>query len=231
MGSDDQPPAKRRRMDLSKSILVLVGKEEKPFTVPRSFLTKSSEFFVTCLNGAWKEASSKEVKLPDIMPDIFEIYLQWLYTGELVYTDQDLNDMPGGDIILALAVYRALIRLAIAGDVLQDIPFRNAVVDATISVLPKIPILPSAGLINLAYENLPRAGGLIRLMVRDAAGSWIAQDTPCEEGPAKFLADVIGELRTAMRNGTILRDYVKLEERCTYHEHNDRVPKCETAKK
>lgn len=47
-------------------------------------MTHYSEYFSKALNGAWKEAKDKIIRLTDIEPAIFGLLIEWLYTQNLL---------------------------------------------------------------------------------------------------------------------------------------------------
>ncbi|KAJ9620969.1 hypothetical protein H2203_007556 [Taxawa tesnikishii (nom. ined.)] len=53
------------------------------FRLHKEVLTRASPFFAAALNGAFAEGMDQTVKLPEEKPDIFEWFVQWLYSGTL----------------------------------------------------------------------------------------------------------------------------------------------------
>ncbi|KAK4556338.1 hypothetical protein LTR86_006482 [Recurvomyces mirabilis] len=53
------------------------------YAVHKELLTSASPFFAAALNGTFAEGLDQAVKLPEEKPEIFEWFLQWLYTGSL----------------------------------------------------------------------------------------------------------------------------------------------------
>ncbi|KAI4923476.1 hypothetical protein J4E85_008514 [Alternaria conjuncta] len=75
---------------LYKKITVIVGDEDS-FTVDKSTLLTSSEFFKKILGTSLKTNGPEEVDLPDVEPRAFGIYLGWLETGYFYITEE--NDL------------------------------------------------------------------------------------------------------------------------------------------
>lgn len=69
-------------------ITVRVGKESchQDFTVHEDLVRNSSTFFENTLSCDWLESEEHMVRLPDIVPHYFSIYVQWLYTKRLYVT-------------------------------------------------------------------------------------------------------------------------------------------------
>ena len=73
------------RIANSEPIEIRVGVEAnlKTWHVPKRLLTNSSTFFAAALDGGFAEQHSKTVILPEVVVDDFEVWIQWLYLGEL----------------------------------------------------------------------------------------------------------------------------------------------------
>ncbi|KAL1642373.1 hypothetical protein SLS58_005447 [Diplodia intermedia] len=54
------------------------------FAVHRTLICAFSPFFAAACRGPWKENRSGVVALPEQDPATFELYVKWLYTGELL---------------------------------------------------------------------------------------------------------------------------------------------------
>ena len=128
------------RLDFSDVITVLVGEQEKAFTVHKIYATKTSEFFTTAVNGNWREAKDG-IRLPEVEVLPFDLYVRWLYTGEM-----DLDLSMEGDVTteIAGAVFAGLMDLYILGHFLLDPTFRNAAIDATIIARNTMSMQPGA---------------------------------------------------------------------------------------
>lgn len=59
------------------------GRPETQFLVHKELLTSASPFFDAALNGSFKEGLEQIVRLPEEKTEVFEWFLQWLYTGTL----------------------------------------------------------------------------------------------------------------------------------------------------
>ena len=68
---------------------VLVGeagnkqRPETKYLIHKELLTSASPFFAAALNGTFAEGMDQTVRLPEEKPEIFEWFLQWLYTSTL----------------------------------------------------------------------------------------------------------------------------------------------------
>ena len=213
------------------------GNLQKKWTVPKTFLTKTSEFFQKCCNGEWKEASTRTVELPETDPDEFAIYLQWLYTGDLVANeDNRLQDLKTEDwearIEGARTIFPALIALGILADMLMDPAFENAIVDEIIMAENAISHCPSSTSSKTLYDNVSGRSNIKRLIV-DFYATKVdirivrEQRATCHED---MIFDIMIRLHEDRKQPADERlDKLRRpswEKRCKYHTHNDKVPKC-----
>jgi hypothetical protein len=66
------------------TIIVRCGTDTtEDFTVHENLITAASKFFKAALSHDWKEKFDRLIKLPDILPDDFRLYVRWLYTNSL----------------------------------------------------------------------------------------------------------------------------------------------------
>ncbi|THY90183.1 hypothetical protein D6C92_06862 [Aureobasidium pullulans] len=94
----------------TRMVTVEVGPEKEHFVVHQSVICEKSNYFAKALCGTFQEGITGLVRLPDISPVIFRIFLVWLHHGKLAYvttdagidvdfasltiTDEDLEDKP-----------------------------------------------------------------------------------------------------------------------------------------
>ena len=76
----------------------------------------TSKFFRAACSTRWLKEGERVVRLPDVQPPDFQVYVHWSYTGNLVIED----DATKSDRGLNLA------RMYIIGDVLDDVKLRNS---------------------------------------------------------------------------------------------------------
>jgi poly(rC)-binding protein 2/3/4 len=56
---------------------------ETKYLIHKELLTSASPFFAAALNSTFAEGMDQTVRVPEEKPEIFEWFLQWLYTGTL----------------------------------------------------------------------------------------------------------------------------------------------------
>lgn len=145
------------------------------------------------MGGNWTESESRSVKFEDQDPEVFQLYLNWLYRERLPVR----NDSPGHD---GNAEYIQLAKAYVLGDFLQDRKFKNAVIDSMIS---KASTLASDGarwypvgeVLGIIYsENTMESCGARRLLIdfytQTGHGNWLHEWTEQENAPKAFLYDL-----------------------------------------
>ncbi|KZM25047.1 hypothetical protein ST47_g3795 [Ascochyta rabiei] len=72
----------------------------------RALLIRHSEYFKKALNGSWKEAHEGVVRLNNVESGPFNIFGDWLYTGEIQLEDNcyDSSDDDNYDIMKLMAM-------------------------------------------------------------------------------------------------------------------------------
>jgi hypothetical protein len=58
------------------------GPAMKQFIVYESLITSNSAFFASALGHDWKEAHERVVPLPENEPEVFRLYLTYLYVSD-----------------------------------------------------------------------------------------------------------------------------------------------------
>ncbi|KAL0260913.1 hypothetical protein SLS55_004605 [Diplodia seriata] len=165
----------------------------RSFTIHRALICAFSPFFAAACRGPWKESRSGIIKLPDADPVTFDLYVKWLYTGELVdhwrtassdneqVTDAtsaaandglDDHDQESGGRDIAVApdsvhtAYTVFVHAYILGDALLDSAFKNAAVDALIKRVHETNCYPCA-LAALIYTNTSGSASPLRRLLVD----------------------------------------------------------------
>lgn len=234
---------KLTRLDLSEEYEVVVGEAGKRFTVPKCFLTKSSEFFVACCKDPWEEASAKRIDLPTVDLDQFSIYLQFLYTSELAiesYDNEDneerVFDSDGSEVVSDMndaqkpkmdyiaKGFLQMVDLATLGDFLRDAAFVNAISDAWIAGVKKHNKLPGPGHIRTLMKAFSPFSPFYKLNV-----DFFAAQAPADylrrrglDFPKQFVLDVAIEVMSR-RDKTARSNGPSWKTRCSYHEHTAKV--------
>lgn len=117
--------ANSNRPDCWETITVLVGHDEKPCAIHPSAFTARSTFFRAAVEGGFREAKDKVIRLPEVDEDIWATYFHWIYSGEVVPLDEEQIEHDESGV----ECRNRLINLYILADVVDDMALRNEVVD------------------------------------------------------------------------------------------------------
>jgi hypothetical protein len=141
--------------------IVAVGKKAKEIPVITSIAVRSSKFFKAALEHDWKEAREKRVSLPETRVEAFEGYLQWLYTGQITFTNAD----PNPDPTLTHHWFIQSVYFFVLGDYLDDLKFRHAVLDYVATKFVETECPPGPGIIQLVWDSTTPDSPLRRLFL------------------------------------------------------------------
>ncbi|CAK3775086.1 btb poz domain containing [Lecanosticta acicola] len=82
---DAVPSSACDKTDYTKTLSVLVGPEEVSFMVHEHVICAKSKFFEAISRNDWKERQDRVVRLPEVLPYCFALYIHWLYTGTIAF--------------------------------------------------------------------------------------------------------------------------------------------------
>lgn len=96
-----------------------MGPNEQLFGVHKDVICKDSDFFRAACSTNWLEGQEKLVRLPEVKPSVFQVYLDWAYTGILAVEDAQTPEEDRG------RSSSGIIDVYLLGDVLGDVKLRN----------------------------------------------------------------------------------------------------------
>ncbi|TGO12207.1 hypothetical protein BTUL_0092g00070 [Botrytis tulipae] len=64
-------------------VQIIVGPELKEFFVHKTLIRSTCDFFERAFNGKFKEGIENKMYLPEDDPEIFDIFVNWMYSGHL----------------------------------------------------------------------------------------------------------------------------------------------------
>lgn len=178
-----------------------------------NIITEASDFFRAACKGEWKESDERTVRLPEINPDVFKVYLTFLYTGE-VDADVDYEEADAPTL---------LIKCFALGEMVQDVRFKNSVIDKYLYTTESDGEIASSGTIQLLCEAVHSESTMMRLCVDYATfyTNKASFDVAVKELPSQFVASIA---MAAVRGlGQCVDEEKKPRNRrgCYYHEHPD----------
>ncbi|PQE06586.1 BTB POZ-like protein [Rutstroemia sp. NJR-2017a BVV2] len=79
-----KPLSRKLELLQGPEVKILVGPTKKLFTLPKRLLCTSSTYFDRAFNGHFLESQTQELHLPETPSEIFELVVQFLYTGTII---------------------------------------------------------------------------------------------------------------------------------------------------
>lgn len=214
----------RGSVDFSeKTVTVIVGTDQKIFTMHPSTLTNSSKFFQSALSGTWIESQNRSIILPESRSRVFQSYAAYVYNGEIDICAEELdetNDPEGRNRFYQLTELYAL-----ADVTLDDKNLRNTVIDAILDLENKTGYQPAFSAIKHAYENSPGATPLCRLLLDNALAAthpaWL--NSVWSMLPEAYVRALMHGWAHASCDRKITYQSSVEHPRCRYHEHDNEV--------
>jgi hypothetical protein len=203
-------------------------------------IRKSSGYFENLL----QTNKSGVVDLPDVLPDVFHNYIQWLYTGRFFFgIDKNPNPKPVGwrDAYGPMGVLSSWAYAFEAGCFLKDINYQDAAIDVLIE---KIHDLVKNNLFNntlgeriarVIYSATSDGAPVRRLPVDAAMSQWsenhfmVATMQPDSGTPEAFWKDMVFAIVQWTGIGRKRQEYPFAEDpisTCEYHQHWAAGTKC-----
>ncbi|KAI4268569.1 MAG: hypothetical protein LQ337_007768, partial [Flavoplaca oasis] len=137
-----------------KVIKVLVGPSEYCFSIHWGLLTSKSTFFNAALTGSWTEAEEDTVRLVEEVPELFAIYVVWIYGHDWTV------DHLGREYGLATSS-----RLYVLADKLGSEELGNLIIDRIRAIVAGPDVFLSCETIEFVYDNTLPKTPLRRLLV------------------------------------------------------------------
>ncbi|KAI9876477.1 MAG: hypothetical protein M1830_006433 [Pleopsidium flavum] len=205
---------KRPSFGAQTIVNVIVGSEKRNFGIHKDLLKHHSTYFDAALTGTFKESQEGLVLLPEDSPDVFELFVNWLYTQAFFWGKEDTED---------LMTWRNLVQLYVFADLRGVSTLKNLVIDAISGgYLQKITYRPYDLMheVPWIYQNTVKTSPLRRLLV-----DWFVWDTfPIERLiPIKddlnieYVLDVAQGLQDRVRDQSTLGPWQIGS--CYYHDH------------
>ncbi|KAF1843670.1 uncharacterized protein K460DRAFT_357369 [Cucurbitaria berberidis CBS 394.84] len=156
------------------TITVGTGAEAVKFPVHEAVARKSSAFLDNAMKPEWAspKADPRDIQLVDEDPELFKVYLHWLYFKNMptVYAGSKGKNYNHEYVLLC--------RCYIMGEKLMDVGFKNAMLDALVGAMENTPrLVPGLTAINIIYAGTlggsPARRFLVDIWVKMADESWL----------------------------------------------------------
>jgi hypothetical protein len=195
-------------------VTIIIGPDEKEFTVHKDLLVFYSDYFRVAFNGSFIEATEKKIDLFDIDHKVFEYFHAWLYTRKLIPE----NNEP--------LKWADLIGLWIFGDRFQMPMLQNCIMDEIFAMYDRKESL-SLHILKAVYQDTIDGSPLRKAMMEILAYNTELGDengSSMTAGCRKFftleiLQDLVKAVDTARKNKV---PYGKISKRgkCFFHVHD-----------
>ncbi|KAM0704432.1 hypothetical protein Q7P35_008666 [Cladosporium inversicolor] len=162
-------------------ITVLVGPDEHRFAVHKDVICATSKFFRAACSTRWLKIGERFIRLPDIQPSDFRVYVHWSYRGNLV-VEEDATKADRG---------MNLARIYIVGDVLDDMKLRNSATRLLNAMIIAQGFL-GPRVIRLIWANTTTSSSLRRWTVETAILAVNRRDF--EKNAARYPADFMSAM-------------------------------------
>lgn len=175
--------------------------------VHKGIITKNSTFFEAACSERWQKSGSEPIRLPDDDPDVFEMYLDALYRGEVRFSEIDDSVGESGGLFEKDPAVARLMCMWIVTDKLGDERITKLVMDCLHENCPDQfePLL-----IAHLYERTSNGSELRRFIVENfvshtppATMQLVAHD---DATPKAFLSELLTE--KASRDMACGSDYI-----------------------
>lgn len=214
---------------------VVVGAEKQCFYIHPSALAARSKFFEAALKKEWRPNNEQPVELPEDDPDSFNIYLRWLYFGNVALQPTGLSVLLDSDLS-----YLSLAKLYSLGEKLLDTYFQDCVINAMVlrsrnEANSNQCSYPGHPAIQTIYRGTPSTSPARRLLVDIWAGlgeeTWILHGVKDQsEVNHEFIIDLSKALlknRVVLDKDRKIYASLKVGIPCAYHNH-DKDNMCDT---
>ncbi|KAJ4333155.1 hypothetical protein N0V95_009494 [Ascochyta clinopodiicola] len=157
-------------------VVVEIGHDRKKYYLHKALVVFHSEYFRKALQGPWKEAEEGLVRLDDVEPAEFNVFVHWLYNLQLPekHSYQAWNRIFENDELPVMDLFLLRIRAYALDDRLLAPTFRRAVNSVIVSdwhaeVRDAVTL---ALTYQWAFANIPADRLVLQFLVNDFCDFW-----------------------------------------------------------
>ena len=197
----------------SGGITFRVGTDNsRDFLVHENIIAPRSEFVRLALKGVWQEARERIIPLPEDSIDAFDLYQQWLYTGNIY--ESRFRGTTTGYILLVGAYF--------IGEKFIDADYKDTIIDCIIHKL-KTSRSFDKGQATLVWESTPVDSPLrkLRLDIYAWCGApdWLDDDPDNDYYVNVEFAIALSRLQMEMGKNAKQHHAPFKVDSCKYHKH------------
>ncbi|CAK1366128.1 unnamed protein product [Cercospora beticola] len=223
-------PRKRKLCDFSEeTVIILVGPSVKSYTVHPTILTNHSRFFRAIFsNHTFRESYEKVARLPEVDVGIFQIYITYVYSGNIVLSKHEGGEEYGKDNDPdGVMRFQILVQLYSLANYLHDGNLKNSIIDYLMGLNELLDSGATAAAITLAFEtNAQESSALCRLLVDTYLFSCYPKflKDSWNDLPSAFIGSLTFGWAQASWDKSTVYAHPSAAARCKYHEHDEDVP-------
>jgi hypothetical protein len=126
--------------DYNDIIPILIGPNEEPFSIHADFLVDKSRFFAAACSKKYLE-SDGIIRLREVSPDSFRLYLGWVYSHDLRFTSDPRHADKDKDEDDQAHPYEQakFCELYLLADLLDDFKLRNKTMEILVTQMRSLP--------------------------------------------------------------------------------------------
>ncbi|KAJ4294609.1 hypothetical protein N0V90_008300 [Kalmusia sp. IMI 367209] len=213
----------------SDIIAIKVGPKQQTFLVHETLLAQHSDYFRKTIVNIPKGGKERKVAIPDIEPDIFTIFVNWLYSQhkDAISWSNTYSESKKDKQIAAPPTTEVdvdLVKALVLGDRFAAWEFKKAINNYYVNVLIYNRATPDYNAIAYAFTHFPWDHPITRLMIDTEA---IYRDGEFEQD-SRLPTDFVN--RRTKRAQELRGDRGQELRPCAYHEHSSDAEKrrCES---
>ena len=142
-------------------VTLFVGPERAQFLVHKDVICQVSDFFTKAFNSEFSEAKTASMDLPEEDPNLFEVFVRWLYHPLIEDAKETHPDAEKKSHTL-------LVRLYLLADKYSIVTLKRSIIDHLVFYIRLNPAgiyAPSLHDLSKIYENAPASSGLRKLFL------------------------------------------------------------------
>lgn len=180
---------------------VIVGEEQASFYVYRNVICESSSFFKAALNGAFKEGVECKVTLPEDDPDVFEQFLQWIYTK--AYNISPITDTSPKNLCKQSWQY---VRLYVFAEKTQVNSLKDHILEQLYALRQRFGKVQAVTYecVEFAYDHTPPDSALRKLLVAMFVWTDVKIDAKAITAIPEFAAEVASGMQQRIHSPSLV---------------------------
>lgn len=199
---------------------IFVGPQKQHFHIHRAVLVSRSDYFQSMFLSGFKEGKEKSATLPEDDPEVFDLFLQWIYGQKHLPPAKASANQEGTDFSIRIKLYGFAEKYCIT-------ELSNYLVSNLMSVCAHYRESPYAEEIAAAYHHTNSPSSPLRLLMIDFLYYLVEGEDEGSHWSAEKLsralsenAQIMNDLILRIRKGGAAED-PSHKDPCAYHGHKN----------